>query len=111
MADKWPKKKILADIILSNLDKWPTNGRQMADKWPTNKKMADKLLQILTFVCENSSVTTLDVMKLLSSSETTTKRHLRLLVELGLLEAKGANKNRTYSVSKELLGLLIVNEK
>ena len=111
MAEKWPKKKILADIILSNLDKWPINGRQMADKWPTNKKMADKLLRMLTFVCENGSVTTLDVMTLLSSSETTTKRHLRLLVELGLLEAKGANKNRTYSVSNELLKLLVGKKK
>lgn len=69
----------------------------LADKWSINGNLADKMADILVFVADKKEFTSEMVVNKFGLSQTTAKRYLRQLVEMGYLAAHGGNKNRTYS--------------
>ncbi len=76
--------------------------RKMADKWSIKTSMAEKLVDILLFLADKRETDTEAIVSRFGFSATTAKRHLRQLVELGYLEARGGNRNRTYRLVKTL---------
>lgn len=71
--------------------------KEMVDKWSIKPSLADKLADILVFMVDKEEIKTEMIVKEFSFTETTAKRYLRQLAEFGYLEAKGGNRNRTYS--------------
>jgi len=71
--------------------------KEMVDKWSIKPSLADKLADILVFMADKEDIKTEMIVKEFSFTETTAKRYLRQLAEFGYLEAKGGNRNRTYS--------------
>ena len=69
----------------------------MVDKWSINRDLADKMADILVFVADKQEFTSEMIVNRLGVSQTTAKRYLRKLVEMGYLAAHGGNRNRTYS--------------
>lgn len=69
----------------------------LVDKWSINRDLADKMADILVFVADKKEFTSEMIVNRLGVSQTTAKRYLRQLVEMGYLAAHGGNKNRTYS--------------
>ena len=63
-------------------------------------KMTDKEIlrwnKIERYLEKNGEIKNADVQKLLNISESTAKRFLRKMVEIGNLEISGENKNRLY---------------
>lgn len=69
----------------------------LVDKWSIKRDLADKMADILFFVADKKDFTSEMIVDRLRVSQTTAKRYLRQLVEMGYLVAHGANRNRTYS--------------
>lgn len=69
----------------------------LVDKWSINRVLADKMADILAFVADKKDFTSEMIVARLGVSQTTAKRYLRQLVEMGYLVAHGGNRNRTYS--------------
>lgn len=69
----------------------------LVDKWSINRDLADKMADILVFVADKQEFTSEMIVNRLGVSQTTAKRYLRKLVEMGYLAAHGGNRNRTYS--------------
>ena len=69
----------------------------LVDKWSIKLELADKMADILVFVADKKNFTSEMIVNRLEVSQTTAKRYLRQLVEMGYLVAHGGNKNRTYS--------------
>lgn len=69
----------------------------LVDKWSINRDLADKMADILVFVADKQEFTSEMIVNRLGVSQTTAKRYLRQLVEMGYLAAHGGNRNRTYS--------------
>ena len=69
----------------------------LVDKWSINRVLADKMADILVFVADKKDFTSEMIVDRLGVSQTTAKRYLRQLVEMGYLVAHGGNRNRTYS--------------
>ncbi|MCP0888118.1 Fic family protein, partial [Ligilactobacillus sp. WILCCON 0076] len=57
-------------------------------------------LLIKKYLLNHDSITTTVAVKLIGKSAPTVRKNLGRLVSLGLLEANGSNKNRTYSLAK-----------
>lgn len=76
-------------------------AKEMVDKWSIKPSFAKKLADILLFVADKGEIKTETIVRAFGLSETTAKRYLRQLTEFGYLEARGGNKNRSYS-KKEL---------
>ncbi len=70
--------------------------QEMVDKWSIKPSLAQKLGDILTFLADKEEISTEDIVSEFGFSDSTAKRHLRKLVDLGYLEARGGNKNRSY---------------
>ena len=94
-------------------DKRPTNeedGRQMADKWPTSRTDGRQIANDTVLSRTEASVlsalegrggsTTRELAEATGLSARTTRRVLSKLVELGLVVASGANKNRSYRIPR-----------
>lgn len=71
----------------------------LVDKWSINGDLADKMADILVFVADKKNFTSEMIVNRLGFSQTTTKRYLRRLVEMGYIAAHGGNRNRTYSIT------------
>lgn len=71
----------------------------LVDKWSINGDLADKMADILVFVADKKNFTSEMIVNKLGFSQTTTKRYLRRLVEMGYIAAHGGNRNRTYSIT------------
>lgn len=56
------------------------------------------MADILVFVADKKNFTSEMIVNKLGFSQTTTKRYLRRLVEMGYT-AHGGNRNRTYSIT------------
>ena len=69
----------------------------LVDKWSIKLDLADKMAAILVFVADKQEFTSEMIVNRLEVSQTTAKRYLRQLVEMGYLTAHGGNRNRTYS--------------
>ena len=70
----------------------------MADKWSIKPILAEKMADILIFMADKDFITTDNIISTLGFSETTAKRYLRQLVQIGYIEAQGGNKNRRYTM-------------
>ena len=87
---------------------------KVVDKSKICDKMADIrisvagefLKELMPYFNENEWLDTATVCKIVNRPPTTVKRYLRKLIETGMLEAQGANKNRQYRLlTVELLEL------
>ena len=74
--------------------------QKMVDKWSIKPSLAEKLVDILIFMSDNTQITTEELVEHFSFTPTTAKRYLRQLTEFGYLEALGGNKNRRYKLKK-----------
>ena len=71
--------------------------QEMVDKWSIKPTLAEKLVDILEYMSDRSSITTEQLVTHFGYTATSAKRYLRQLTDFGYLIAHGANKNRTYS--------------
>lgn len=72
-------------------------AEEMADKWSIKPTLAHKLADILSFLADKEETTTEAIIQEFGFTPTTAKRYLRQLADFGYLEAKGGNRNRTYT--------------
>lgn len=71
--------------------------QEMVDKWSIKPTLAEKLADIIIFMADKEEVRTEQIVSQLALTETTAKRYLRQLTELGYLEAHGGNRNKSYT--------------
>lgn len=71
--------------------------QEMVDKWSIKPTLAGKLADIIVFMADKEEVRTEQIVSQLALTETTAKRYLRQLTELGYLEAHGGNRNKSYT--------------
>lgn len=71
--------------------------QEMVDKWSIKPTLAEKLADIIVFMADKEEVRTEQIVSQLALTETTAKRYLRQLTELGYLEAHGGNRNKSYT--------------
>ena len=71
---------------------------EMVDKWSMKPSLAEKLVDILSYMADKDEVSTEIVVQQFGFTATSAKRYLRQLTAFGYLEAKGGNKNRTYTM-------------
>ncbi len=70
---------------------------EMVDKWSIKPFLADKLADIMAFMADKEKIRTENLVKEMGLADTTAKRYLRQLAELGYIEAHGGNRNRYYT--------------
>jgi predicted HTH transcriptional regulator len=97
----------IKQIIVDKLATMRQNGSEIGDKativsktgdkLPTRDEIVDKLADIVVFLESTTESNTAVISQLIGKSKSTTKNYLTLLISLGLVEAHGANKNRSYS--------------
>lgn len=88
--------QFMASTTEEMVDKYALQNN-MIDKWSIKPFLAEKLVDILMFIADKDEITTEIIVQQFGFTTTTAKRYLRQLTEFGYLEAKGGNKNRTYS--------------
>lgn len=71
--------------------------QEMVGKWSIKPTLAGKLADIIIFMADKEEVRTEQIVSQLALTETTAKRYLRQLTELGYLEAHGGNRNKSYT--------------
>lgn len=71
--------------------------QEMVEKWSIKPTLAEKLADIIIFMADKEEVRTEQIVSQLALTETTAKRYLRQLTELGYLEAHGGNRNKSYT--------------
>lgn len=71
--------------------------QEMVGKWSIKPTLAEKLADIIFFMADKEEVRTEQIVSQLALTETTAKRYLRQLTELGYLEAHGGNRNKSYT--------------
>lgn len=71
--------------------------QEMVEKWSIKPTLAEKLADIIVFMADKEEVRTEQIVSQLALTETTAKRYLRQLTELGYLEAHGGNRNKSYT--------------
>lgn len=82
----------------------------LADKWPIKDILADKLADMLLLFAQSKQVSTDNIVSLLGISQTTAKRYLRKLQEMGYINSEGENKNRTYVITEIGKSNILANE-
>ena len=97
----------IKQMIVDKLATMRQNGSKIGDKatitsktgnkLPTRDEIVDKLADIIMFLESTTESNTAVISQLIGKSKSTTKNYLTLLISLGLVEAHGANKNRSYS--------------
>ena len=71
--------------------------QEMVGKWSIKPTLAEKLADLIIFIADKEEVRTEQIVSQLALTETTAKRYLRQLTELGYLEAHGGNRNKSYT--------------
>lgn len=104
-----PNRVTLSLQIKSIGDKSAINT-QIGDKSATNTQFGDKIVDstgveqkldaIIEYMQNHPIVMVAEIADLLSIKPSRTRDYLRMLVDRGVLIAKGANKNRTYMLKK-----------
>ncbi len=92
------------------VDKLSINSKTV-DKLSINDEIVDKFCEVLVFVLRKPHAKTEQIAQLLGLSVSRAKQYLQKLTEFGFVTREGANRNRTYSVSSELLKLLMEKKK
>lgn len=98
IVDKLSIKDVFVGKLSTNLE--------IIDKLSINDRVVDKFCEVLVFVLCNPHARTEQIAQLLGLSISRAKQYLQKLTEFGFVTREGANKNRTYSASNELLRLL-----
>ena len=93
--------KFLKSVQAEVVDK-EARKQGMVDKWSIKPSLAEKLVDILLFVNDKDQITTEAIVSHFGFSPTSAKRYLRQLTEFGYLEAHGGNKNRTYTMHRDI---------
>lgn len=75
---------------------------EMVDKWSIKPSLAEKMVDIMVFMADKEQIRTVNLVKEMGLTDTTAKRYLRQLAELGYIEAHGGNKNRYYTRKYQL---------
>lgn len=93
----------IGDLLRVNFYRESPN--QNGDKTATNPKNGDKTAKILShkerivvYLAEHPSAKTQDIAQYIGLKASRTKVYLAELVDEGLIEAYGANRNRTYGL-------------
>ena len=76
--------------------------QELVDKWSITAPLAGKLADVIGFLADKEETKTEVLVNELGLTETTAKRYLRQLVEMGYLKAHGGNRNRTYTLGDKL---------
>ena len=76
--------------------------QELVDKWSITAPLAGKLADVIGFLADKEETKTEVLVNELGLTETTAKRYLRQLVEMGYLIAHGGNRNRTYTLGDKL---------
>lgn len=108
IVDKLSINPIIVDKLSIKgvfVDKLSINSK-IVDKLSISDEIVDKFCEILVFVLRNPHAKTEQIAQLLELSISRAKQYLQKLTEFGFVMREGANKNRTYSASDELLKLL-----
>ena len=91
-ADKVAIRRMIVDKMAINAK----NG----DKMAINDSVIDKMADIVMYLEIHPRSTSNTIAQLIGLQISSTKNYLTRLIELGFVITHGANKNRTYSVSK-----------
>ena len=70
---------------------------KIGDKLSIRDEVVDKLADIVMFLSGTTESNSTVISQLIGKGISTTKNYLTMLICLGLVEAHGGNKNRTYS--------------
>ena len=97
--------EFMLDIILSTVIAYKTSGNESKttlEELPAELTSIEMqvFLLIKKYFADHETINTAIAVKLIGKSSPTVRKHLSRLVSLGLLEAHGSNKNRTYSLKK-----------
>ena len=90
MQEKIGDKSLFRDKIVDKL-------KETGDKLAIKDSIIDNLAIILSYIDAHPHTKTDTLVKLVEKSPSTVKNYLTQLVALNLIEANGANKNRTYA--------------
>ena len=102
-VDRLAIKQIISDKlatmrqIASKTGDNSTISPRNVDKLPIRDEIVDKLADIVVFLSGTAESNSMAISQLIGKGISTTKNYLTLLISLGLVEAHGGNKNRTYS--------------
>jgi hypothetical protein len=102
-VDKLAIKQIIGDKLAAIRQKESNIGDndailpKIGDKLPIRDEIIDKLADIVVFLSGTKESNSTAISQLIGKGISTTKNYLTLLISLGLVEAHGGNKNRTYS--------------
>ena len=103
-VDKLAIKQIIGDKLATIQQIEPEIGDKVTitpktnDNLPKKDVIVDKLADIIVFLSGNIESNSTVISQLIGKSKSTTKNYLTLLIRLGLIEARGGNKNRTYII-------------
>lgn len=76
--------------------------QELVGKWSIKPTLAGKLADIIEFMTDKEEIKTEHLVSELGLTETTAKRYLRQLTEFGYLEAHGGNRNKSYTIFRNL---------
>ena len=102
-VDRLAIKQIISDKLATMRQKESKIGDNNAlpprngDKLPIRDEIVDKLADIVVFLSGTVESNSMAISQWIGKGISTTKNYLTLLISLGLVEAHGGNKNRTYS--------------
>ena len=105
-VDKLAIKQIIVDKLAEIRHKGSKNGDNSTfspkngDKLPIRDEIIDKLADIVVFLSGTKESNSTAISQLIGKGISTTKNYLTLLINLGMVEAHGGNKNRTYSTKQ-----------
>ena len=88
-------------VINSQIGDKSAINNEGGDKSEENYTVEQKLSTIIEYMQTHQSVTATEIAAVLSIKASRTRDYLRLLVERGVLVAKGANKNRIYLLKRQ----------
>ena len=101
--DKLAIKQIIVDKLATIRQIEPKIGDnssiqpKIGDKLPIKDEVVDKLADIVVFLSGITESNSTAISQVIGKGISTTKNYLTLLINLGMVEAHGGNKNRTYS--------------
>ena len=95
--------EFMLDIILETLTLYKMNTMSNVVDLPENLTQAERkvYLVIHQYMKTHTSITATVLSKLIGKSAPTARKYLSNFALLGLMQAQGSNKNRTYMLTKE----------
>lgn len=101
--DKNGDKLAIKQMIV---DKMAITTAKNADKMAINDHVVDKMADIIMYLESHPQSTSSAIAKLIDLQISSAKNYLTRLVKLDFVVARGANKNRTYSLTQDILILV-----